>query len=67
MDTTAMPVGMRFMEAVPDCPVSGAYSEERRMWLGGDGKPAIPSAVTVTGSNATTGASQETDVNEDYD
>ena len=66
MDAT-IPIGMRFMEPLPDCRVPGRYDENRHTWVGEDGQPALLASATVTGSNASTGASEETDYNEDYD
>ena len=62
-----LPVGMRFMEPVPDCRVAGSYDEQRYMWVDASGSPSLLAAATVTGSNASTGAVNETDMNEDYD
>lgn len=42
-------------------------TEKRHMWVDEDGQPALLASVTVTGSNASTGASEEIDYNEDYD
>jgi hypothetical protein len=62
-----VPIGIRFMEPLPDCRIPGRYDENRHIWVGDDGQPALLEDATATGSNASTGASQETDWNEDYD
>lgn len=65
--SVTVPVGVRFMEPLPDDRISGRYDERLHMWVDQDGKPALLASATATGSNASTGASQETDWNEDYD
>ncbi len=63
----ASPVGMAFMEKAPDGRIPGSYDEKLHLWVDADGKPALLDASTATGSNASTGASNETDMNEDFD
>lgn len=64
---TPLPVGVMLMEAIPDARSGGRYDERRHQWVDDSGQPALLSASTVSGSNASTGPREETDTNEDYD
>lgn len=69
MQNSMLPVGMRFMEPVPGLSpsLSGHYDERRHLFVNEEGLAVLAHDATATGSNASTGASFETDVNEDFD
>jgi len=63
-----MPVGFGFMEKAPFFKMPGSYNSKNEMWQGPNGELShVLASTTATGSNCSTGASQESDVNEDYD
>lgn len=63
----SLPVGFRFMESTPHVRIPGAYNPETKMWEF-HGQPShVLMSGSATGSNASTGAAVETDINEDYD
>jgi len=62
-----IPFGMHFAEEAPDMRIEGRYDEKLDMWVDENRIPNLIAAGTATGSNASTGALYETDLNEDYD
>lgn len=65
--SSKVPVGVLFMEPVPDGRTPGRYDEKMHQWVNDQGVPVLLASATTTASNGSTGPRDETDLNEDYD